>query len=110
MLIESGKLRQRVTVQRRDVTQNEFGEQATTWATVATLWAEVVDRSGSQIFKAEQQINETHTRVRIRYRADITPAMRVVYRGVNYDVAAVLDLTGDRNFLELTCVRGKNDG
>lgn len=110
MLIESSKLRQRITVQRKEMTRDGFGDPAVSWVDVATLWAEVVDRSGKQVYETEQQIDTAYTRIRIRYRNDIMPQMRVVYRGEFYEIQAVLDINGHSDFIELTCQRGANEG
>lgn len=110
MLITSAKLRQRIKVQRREDVRDAFGGVANSWVDVATLWAEVLDRSGKQIYNTDQQLNEVYTRIRIRFRRDVHPEMRVVFGGKNYDISSVLDLTGDGSFIELMCLRGASDG
>ena len=110
MLISSNKLRQRITVQRKNRVRDAFGDPVVEWVDVAILWAEVVDRSGKQVYDTEQDIDAVYTRVRIRMRSGIEPQMRVVYNGVFLEIQSVMDLNGRGDFLELVCQRGVNDG
>ena len=50
-------------------------------------------------------------RVRIRYRAGVTAAMRVLWRGVPHAIVAdPVDVNGGRHTLELLCSAGIRDG
>jgi SPP1 family predicted phage head-tail adaptor len=110
MLIAASKLRHRITVQRKDRIRDAFGDPVVQWTDVCTVWAEVVDRTGKQVYDTEQDIDAVTTRVRIRFRTDIEPQMRVVYNGNFYEIHAVMDLNGRGDFIELVCQRGVNDG
>ena len=50
-------------------------------------------------------------RFRIRYRADVTGAMRVVWRGEPHDIVGPpINVEGRREYLELMTVQGTRDG
>lgn len=109
-LYTSGKLKHRITIQKLTKLKDGFGAQVENWADFKSMWAEVYDRSGNQVFAQNQIQNEKSTRVRIRFRTDITTAMRVVFRGQAYDIQSILDVSGDRKFLELMCTEGRRNG
>lgn len=110
MLYAAGKLKNRVTFQTLDKIKDEYGDSVEGWSEFKTLWAEVFDRSGSQLITTEQIKNSVTTRFRIRYRSDLKEDMRILFRGQAYDIESILDVSGDRKFLEIVGVKGTNDG
>ncbi len=92
---EPGHLDRRITVQQNTPAQDAAGQPVESWADLATVWAEVVPVGGTELFQARQFGAETVVKFRIRYRGDVTRAMRVVYDSDNYDIA---DVAEDRRF------------
>ena len=89
--VASGKLRHKVQLQDEQIAQDpDTGEMVKTWATIATLWAEIVPLSGREFLAASAEQSEVRSRITIRYREDVTAAMRVVYRGKYFNILAVL--------------------
>lgn len=84
-----GKLDQRVTIQRAVNTTGSGGGVTKTWATVATVWAHVISQRGDESFRAAAERARHTVKVLVRYRAGVTPAMRLVWNGQNYDVVDV---------------------
>jgi len=102
--MQAGKLRHRVTIQQKSVTQNSYGEEIVTWAELATVWASVEDLSGREFYEARQvPAAEVTTRVRIRYRSDVEPTMRIVHGGRTLEIVFVLDPEGRRRETVLMC-------
>lgn len=79
--MRAGALDRRIRIESKTVVQDpDYGTETITWATFATVWANVQDVLPS---KSEGQssgilIAERPARVRIRYLAGITSDMRVV--------------------------------
>lgn len=89
--VGSGSLRHKVQLQDEQIAQDpDTGEMVKTWATIATLWAEIVPLSGREFLAASAEQSEVRSRVTIRYREDVTAAMRVVYRGKYFNILAIL--------------------
>lgn len=109
-LYQAGNIKHRVIIQKSEKARDGFGAVKENWIDFKSLWAEVYDRSGIQVFATNQIKNEKSTRVRIRFRDDIDESMRVIFRGKPYDIQSVLDVSGDRKFLELMCAEGRRDG
>jgi SPP1 family predicted phage head-tail adaptor len=103
--VKSGKLDNRITLQVQSTTQDAYGQQVETWAVVATVWAEVRDVSGKEYFAAQATQNTVQTKIRIRWRDGVVPAMRVVHGSVAYNIEAVLEHGGRKSELLLMCSR-----
>lgn len=95
-MIQVGRLRHRVTIQRLvagSPQQDAGGAPDETWTDYATVWAEVAPLRGRELFAAQQVASEVSGTIRIRYRSDlsITSRMRCVFGARNYDILAVVD-------------------
>ncbi len=90
--MNAGRLRRRVTIQQKQTTQDATGAQVVTWATLATVWAEVKHLQGKEFIAARQAAEgaQVSTMVLIRYRSDIDTTMQVVTGGQTMDIMAVL--------------------
>lgn len=77
-----GQMRHKITLQslNKSVTDGG-GNYVDDWVNVADIWAKVSPINGQQMTVAAQHNQQlTHT-VTIRYRANITPGMRFLYKG-----------------------------
>ena len=110
MALNAGQLDQRVTLQARVAGVDARGQGTETWADLATVWAQVTPLRGREYFAAGQTQTPADVRMRLRYRADVTPAHRVVWRGVPHDIVSVADMMAGAEMLELLCVAGVKDG
>lgn len=63
----------------------DYGSEIQTWSAIDTVWASVLDVLPSRAESVQDavQIVERPSRVRMRYRADIRPDMRIVIIGVD---------------------------
>jgi SPP1 family predicted phage head-tail adaptor len=105
-----GRLRHRVTLQRRTGAANAFNEPTDTWTDIATVSAGVEPISGREYFAAQQVQSEVSHRVTIRYLAGVNPKDRIVWTDPATDVAryfdirAVLDRDERHREMQLMCV------
>lgn len=110
-MLAAGDLRERVTIQQRAVSLDSIGENVGAWSELATVWASAEPLRGREYFAAGQQQQTVDVRFRIRYRADVTGSMRIVWRDVPHDVVGPpINVEGRREFLELMTVQGQRDG
>lgn len=78
--MEAGKLDRRVTILTRvEVQDAAYGSYAASWVPLATVWAQVTDMLPSRAERIAEgvQIANRPCRVRMRYRSDVTSAMRL---------------------------------
>ncbi|OQB35290.1 MAG: Phage head-tail joining protein [Candidatus Latescibacteria bacterium ADurb.Bin168] len=78
--MQAGKLRHRIVIQQATVAApGTYGEQALSWSTFATVWAEVKPVSGGESFDMGQDRASVSHEIRIRYLAGVKPNMRVQF-------------------------------
>lgn len=104
--MQAGKLRERVTIQQEVVTRDTFGAEVNPWTDVATVWASVrPGSSGERFISAADQVQATITHtVRIRYRAGLTPKMRLKWEGRYLGIQSVVEPDGRTRELVLLCL------
>lgn len=109
---DPGNFDTRVTLQQRAVAvSGSTGARIETWEDLATVWAEARPTSGKDLIAAAAMQAEATVRFRIRWRADVTAAMRVLWRGVPHDILGQpVDREGGRHTLELLCKVGTGAG
>lgn len=86
-----GKLDQRLTIQTFTESQTTSGEATLSWSTLATVWGSLHPLKGEEYFSAQKFEAAVTARIRIRYRADITPKMRVLHGSTVYEIVSVVD-------------------
>ena len=101
--VQAGKYRHRITIKNppTDTARNAFGERVGTGTTVATVWAEKQDWSGSELNEGGRETASVVTKWRIRYRTDVLPKMQVIHGSDTYDIQNVLDFDGVKRELVL---------
>lgn len=97
-------MRRRVVFQTQSTTRDTFGAEVQTWNTYATVWGSVQDIRGSKMLAAEQYEAQVTTMVIIRWRSDITPAMRIVADGRTFEIETIRDEEGRHRELVLLCL------
>ena len=74
--MNAGRLKERITIQKA-TTANTYGERRHVWTTLATVWAEVLPSGSREVWRQSQIVADVSFVVRVRYRADVTAAMRI---------------------------------
>lgn len=104
--MQSAKLDRKITLRRAVAAQNEYGEEITTWADLATVWASR-RRASSRETLAAAEVSAAITDVfEIRYDsawADLSPMDRLVFEGRGHDIVSV-DEIGRREGLRIAAI------
>ena len=105
--MRAGLLRQKILLQRQAFVQNELGENVSDWSDVATLFAQAQPLRGREYFASinTQQLQSADVRFRLRYRAGITPSMRIVWDGFAHLIQSVINVDGRNREMELMTAR-----
>lgn len=104
--MRNGALRHRVQLQARSATQDGAGGQANTWTTTCWLWAQVSPSGGLEKEAGGAFRGKTLHNVKMRYRPDITPAARLVFRGRYFNIVSVNDVDERKRDLDMICEEG----
>ena len=91
-----GGLRHRVSLEAPVRTADEGGAAVISWQVVATVWAEIMPKSGREVFESDQLGGRITHDVRIRHRDGVTPAMRFVFGARVFDIRYAANV-GERN-------------
>jgi SPP1 family predicted phage head-tail adaptor len=102
-MIDPGRLRDRVTIQRATESRNSIGEVVQTWGTYAERWASVEGLSSREVLLSGQQQTEITHRVRMRYVEGMTQQMRLFWRDRVLEITSLLE-HNNRTEHELLCV------
>lgn len=101
-MLDPGKMRQRVTLQRDHLT-DAAGVEKRTPENYATPWAAVEYLSGSEAMRAKQVDASVNVKVTLRYRTDVKAQDRVIYRGRTMQIKVVIPDEAERVSLTLHC-------
>lgn len=113
--MRAGDLRKRVLLQKRDVTLDSAGQQATTWTTLATIWASIEALSVRELFAAQSVQSEVSHLVTVRYRPEfLSPAAdaayRINYNGRMFNIQGVMNVDERNRTIEIMAGEGLNNG
>ena len=103
-LVSSGILDQRITINVLTVVRGALGGHDETWAPYATVWAQMQDMTGREIFQAKAMGSAATKLFTIRYLEGVKPAMRVVAPdGTVCRIEWIRSVTR-KEYLELYCL------
>ena len=102
--MEAGVLRNRITIQKKSVTRNSYGEEVITWVTHCQAWAQIEPLSGREFLEARQIQAEGMVRFTMRYQAGIAPEMRVLDGSEIFNIQSVIHVEERGREIQLMCV------
>lgn len=102
-MLQAGSLNSRVSILTPSTSQDAIGQRVPTWDTLGGAWANIRHLSGTAAIKASGDATVVQASIRLRYRTDITPAMRVLHAGTAYNIKAVLPDTVGKEHIDLVC-------
>ena len=98
-----GKMRERVILQNRVISQSDSGFQSETYSNIATLWTALDYKSGFEEEDADKIVSQQKINFTLRYNENITTNSRFVYRDSLYQIEKI-DISNDRRFVFCTGV------
>lgn len=104
--ITAGKLKNRITLQELVIVEDGSGGQTRTWKTIQSVWAALRQTGGGESYQNDRLTATANFKATIRYRADISPVNRIVFRGLAYQIRSVDNLEFANKWLDLTLESG----
>ena len=109
--MRAGTLKNWVTIQRPGTIKDELGQLMPGWLVLDSVWADIRFQSGLEMARADTTVSVLKASIRIRQRTDVLANMRVVDdEGRIYEIKAVVPNKQSRQFIDLVCETGANDG
>ena len=90
--MRAGGLDRRVTLQRKTIVQDEYGEEEEVWVDLATVFAEVRQQGGKEFLAAEQVQASKRVVFYIRHYPSLTVLDRVAYEGTLHNINEVREI------------------
>lgn len=110
--MKAGKLRERISIQRRAESQNEFGESRGIWRDLFVTWGSVEPLAGREFFSALQVQSDISIRVTCRYAAvlaDVSAKDRIKHGATVYDIRSVINVESRNRELQFMCTEHSDD-
>jgi SPP1 family predicted phage head-tail adaptor len=109
--MRAGKLRHRVTIQRKTGTRDADGGERVTWADLSTnVAASIEPLNGREFFASQAAQSEITGKITFRYPRDVRADDRVVHLGVFYNVHAAPETNLAHREIVCMVSQGVNDG
>lgn len=97
-----GEMRHRINIYNPDTVDDQAAGPVAAGALLRQVWAAIEPMSGrEQAFMAQRQLQATH-RITIRYAADITPYMKIMFDVRVFKIVGMVNLDEKNQFLEIT--------
>ena len=101
-MIIAGKMRYRVSIERRTTEQGASGEQLDTWVLFADRRAAKAAMTGTEQFNAQQQFGRVPTVFSVRYLEGVLPSMRLREGGKVYEIVSAVPADDIKSKLTIT--------
>jgi len=98
-----GSLRERVELQTKTQTIDGAGGHQNTFVSLATVWARVSSDAGSITALDDARTARISHTVVVRFRSDLQPGDRIIYRTEPLEIISAEDLNGRRAYLSCNC-------
>jgi SPP1 family predicted phage head-tail adaptor len=98
-----GEYNRQVTIESLGTGCDEIGQPSQVWTVFSYAWANIRFISGVEAVKGGAETSIAKASIRIRYRTNITEAMRVQYNGITYQIKAILPDEAKREYVDLAC-------
>lgn len=96
-----GELRHRIELQTCTSTQDADGFEQIAWTTKRTVWAKAENLYGKEYWSAKAVQSEKTVKFIIRYTADINNAMRILFRGTQFNIVDIDNIKYGNTYMEI---------
>lgn len=97
-----GKLRHRITFQRRTTEKDRAGGYKDDWVDVVTTWAQISPISGKEYFSQVRETTVSH-RIYCRYRPGIDPRLQIKFGNRTFRILSVINWEERNEGLTIMC-------
>ena len=110
--LDAGRLRHVIRIEEQVQIRDEYGGIKIEWREKYNkIYASVEPLSMREAYINNSTQNSITTRIIIRYKDDILPSQRVIFRNNIYNIESVIpDNNSGLEWLTLTCSSGLNEG
>ena len=101
--MQAGKLRHRVTIKNFTEAADASGQVINTFATLATVWAKVSAKSGTEkTNEGTSNIQRTYD-VTIRYTGDLKETYKLIHQTRTLNIQSIVNIDDRDRTMQLVC-------
>ena len=97
-----GDLDQRIVIQGLSEAADDFGQSVQTFSTLATVWAKIEERRGTEGESGDQLVATRLVDFIIRYKSGLDERMRIAYSGNTYLIQSIIKEDARKSFMRIT--------
>lgn len=101
-----GKFRHFITLQGQGTSRDTGGGISSGFSTIASVYANVVPKSGKEVYKQGKLIGSVTHEITIRHRTDITNASRISFNNKLFNIRSIVNIDERDRYLKLMCEEG----
>jgi len=101
--LDPGELTKRMELQANAYTKGTDGAKVDAWTTLATIYAGLFPLRGREFFQSQAVQSELSHRIRIHFRRNVRPEMRMKYGNRIFDIQAIINPEEANMYLDLMC-------
>ncbi len=102
-----GALRERVELKQTAQAIDDAGGHTDSFTSLGMVWAEVKTASGTLDLSGDARNSKISHAIILRFRNDLKPGDRVIYRDEELEVISAQDLNGRAAYLKVLCTQLK---
>lgn len=103
-LMPAGRLRHRIIVEKATESRSAHGDVERSWATFATVWAEIRPLNSREAVEALQVREQVTHFIKLRELSGLTPSMRVKHGSRVFNITGIRDIDERGKVQVLTAV------
>ena len=92
MVIQAGKLRHSIVIQKNTPSTDSFGEQDPSWSTFATVFADIKPLTSREFWDAKQVNAENTLKFIIRYLSGLDSKMRISWDSRLFNIESIINV------------------
>ncbi|MEG1620838.1 MAG: phage head closure protein [Oscillospiraceae bacterium] len=105
-MIDIGKMRHKIAIQRQSQKENEYGISSIIWADICSIWANVDNLYGKEYWNAKEYSAENALTFVIRYSAckDLQLSDRIKFGGKLYNILSIDNILYRNEVLKIKAI------
>ena len=101
--MKSERMKNKITIQSKTITQDEELNPIETWIDLATVWVEVLSQNSREYYRLATINSEIENAFKIRYVDGITPHMRALFKSKAFEIIGVENVEERNTELIMIC-------
>jgi len=100
-MIQPGKFRYLVTIEKLDGNLDAAGQEIQNWVSHGQRYASIEPLNARELYTARQLFADVTTQMTMRYLAGVTPKMRISYSGRVWNIRSIINAENANRELQI---------